>query len=215
MQGSRFQVVASAIGLVAIVALLVLAYDSSNATGTELVQESLDDDAAELHAIKQQQQELIQKEKKLEAKLAAKKIASKQDAKIAKLKQELAAAEADKSKSVDSDNDSESDSSESTEAPAKKPSAKVSIHGLVTAQDFKQLSEGEGKVADKKIAKEAGLREMGWMGSKDAIDDTLRKYGCDPTSFVCKGSRAQRKIIAKKLQELQVASKLIFFVAVR
>ncbi len=45
---------------------------------------------------------------------------------------------------------------------------------------------------------------MGWMGSKEEIDDTLRKYGCDPTSFVCKGSPAEKKIIAKKLQELQV-----------
>ena len=45
---------------------------------------------------------------------------------------------------------------------------------------------------------------MGWMGSKQEIDDTLRKYGCDPTSFVCKGTPAQKKIIAKKLQELQV-----------
>jgi hypothetical protein len=36
---------------------------------------------------------LAEKEKKLESKLAAKKIASKQDMKIAKLKQELAAAE--------------------------------------------------------------------------------------------------------------------------
>jgi hypothetical protein len=50
-----------------------------------------------------------------------------------------------------------------------------------------------------------GLKPMGWMGSKEEIDDTLRKYGCDPTSFVCKGSAAQKKIIAKKLQELQVS----------
>jgi hypothetical protein len=49
---------------------------------------------------------------------------------------------------------------------------------------------------------------MGWMGSKEEIDDTLRKYGCDPTSFVCKGSPAQKKIIAKKLQELQVRSNI-------
>ena len=56
-----------------------------------------------------------------------------------------------------------------------------------------------------------GLKPMGWMGSKEEIDDTLRKYGCDPTSFVCKGSPAQKKIIAKKLQELQVSSKSKFF----
>ena len=169
------------------------------------------------------------------SKLAAKKIASKQDSKIEKLKQELAAAEAAKKGGSDS-SDSDSDSSDKSSSDAEDQST---VQSLVTANDFKKLPEPVAKNTDNHIAKEAGpsclyllifiivlftsskfafnfvvigagLKPMGWMGSKEEIDDTLRKYGCDPTSFVCKGSPAQKKIIAKKLQELQVKTSNIY-----
>jgi hypothetical protein len=203
MQATRFHVVASLIGLVAVVALLALAYDNASKgveeSQTSLIQEYLDDDSSELQAIKKQQAELALKEKMLMSKLAAKKIASKQDSKIEKLKQELAAAEAAKKGGSDS-SDSDSDSSDKSSSDAEDQST---VQSLVTANDFKKLPEPVAKNTDNHIAKEAGLKPMGWMGSKEEIDDTLRKYGCDPTSFVCKGSPAQKKIIAKKLQELQ------------
>lgn len=199
---SRLHVVLSMLGVVAVVALLALAYDySSRQSDDVMMQESLDDASAELQEIKKQQAELAEKEKKLESKLAAKKIASKQDMKIAKLKQELAAAE--NAKKTGSDDSSSSSSSSSSASSSSADLDESKSQSLVTANDFKQLPEPVAKVTDKHIAKEAGLKPMGWMGSKEEIDDTLRKYGCDPTSFVCKGSAAQKKIIAKKLQELQ------------
>ena len=100
----------------------------------------------------------------MESKLAEKKIASKQDRKIAKLKQELAAAEAAKSgSSDDSDPDSSKDSSadsSSDSSSAKSDSAGLDLsksQSLVTAKDFKKLPEPVAKVTDSHIAKEAGI----------------------------------------------------------
>jgi hypothetical protein len=120
--------------------------------GVAVSQEYLDDDSAELQAIKKQQAELALKEKRLMAKLAAKKIASKQDSKIEKLKKELAAAEAAKKTDNDS-SDSDSDSSKSSSSDAQDLSTEQS---LVTAKDFKKLPEPVAKITDKHIAKEAG-----------------------------------------------------------
>ena len=44
----------------------------------------------------------------------------------------------------------------------------------VTGKDFLKLPDQIAKVKDTKIAKEAGLHRMGWMGSAKSIDNILR-----------------------------------------
>ena len=44
---------------------------------------------------------------------------------------------------------------------------------LTTGKEFQKLHGHKAKIMDKKIAKEAGLKDMGWMGSKSYIDQKL------------------------------------------
>ena len=45
---------------------------------------------------------------------------------------------------------------------------------LTTGKEFQKLHGHTAKHMDKKIAKEAGLNDMGWMGSKSYIDNKLK-----------------------------------------
>ena len=45
---------------------------------------------------------------------------------------------------------------------------------LTTGKEFQKLHGHTAKHMDKKIAKEAGLHDMGWMGSKSYIDNKLK-----------------------------------------
>ncbi len=74
--------------------------------------------------------------------------------KIAKLKQELAAAE--NAKKTGSDDSSSSSSSSSSASSSSADLDESKSQSLVTANDFKQLPEPVAKVTDKHIAKEAG-----------------------------------------------------------
>ena len=42
---------------------------------------------------------------------------------------------------------------------------------------------------DKKIAKQAGLNDLGDFGSKNYIDSKLKALHCDPTNFMCTGTK--------------------------
>ena len=42
---------------------------------------------------------------------------------------------------------------------------------------------------DKKIAKQAGLNDLGDFGSKNYIDSKLKALHCDPTNFMSAGTK--------------------------
>eukprot|EP00960_Hanusia_phi_P054905 762811-Hanusia_phi.AAC.2 len=90
---------------------------------------------------------------------------------------------------------------------------------LVTAAEFKKLNPLEAKKEDNKIAKEAGMKSMGWMGSKSYIDNKvlgrlvktgfrdlcspqLKSLNCDPTNFVCTGTPEQKKEALKMIKQI-------------
>ena len=74
----------------------------------------------------------------------------------------------------------------------------------ITGVDFAQLPDKVGVTADHSIAKGAGLKGLGWMGSKDSVDSRLRALNCDPTSFVCSGTAAQKKEAMKIVKSIMV-----------
>eukprot|EP00285_Hemiselmis_virescens_P019178 CAMPEP_0173391256 /NCGR_PEP_ID=MMETSP1356-20130122/17975_1 /TAXON_ID=77927 ORGANISM="Hemiselmis virescens, Strain PCC157" /NCGR_SAMPLE_ID=MMETSP1356 /ASSEMBLY_ACC=CAM_ASM_000847 /LENGTH=298 /DNA_ID=CAMNT_0014348841 /DNA_START=16 /DNA_END=912 /DNA_ORIENTATION=- len=125
--------------------------------------------------------------------------------KVAELKKELAAAEAAQATHKAHVAAAKPKAAAAAAAPkkaaaAKKPAAKKT---LTTGQDFSQLPDKVGVTEDHKIAKGAGLQGLGWMGSKDSVDSRLRALKCDPKSFVCSGTDAQKKEAMKIVKSIQ------------
>jgi len=217
----RFLLVSTALALCAVVALFALAadqYGKINSTD-ELASKSA---VNALKSMLQKQAAMDQQEASLFAQLthkkaavhhaaAAKKAKHSSKAKaaskdnsseVAKLKAELAAAEAKNKKDA---------KKEHTEKKAKKE--KKHLTGLAkiqhdesymtTGKDFEKLHGGKAKHFDSKIAKEAGLKDMGWMGSKSYIDTKLRALHCDPSNFMCTGTKKEKKEAFKMIEAIQ------------
>lgn len=126
--------------------------------------------------------------------------------KVAQLKAELAAAEkAQAAKKTDKTAKAAAPAKPAaTKADAKKEDAKLpkAAKKAITGVDFAQLPDKVGVTADHSIAKGAGLKGLGWMGSKDSVDSRLRALNCDPTSFVCSGTAAQKKEAMKIVKSI-------------
>jgi len=208
----RFILVGSALGLCAVVALFALASDQYSAitADDELVSKGT---VSALKAMLQKQASMDKAEAGLFAKLTTKKKAvvhhqaaikkakhvSKKDNEVAKLKAELAAAEAKDKK--------DTKKATATAAPKKHLTGLAKLkheeNVMTTGKDFEQLHGTKAKKQDKKIAKEAGLHDMGWMGSKSYIDNKLKALDCDPTNFMCTGTKAQKKEALKMIKQIQ------------
>ena len=131
---------------------------------------------------------------------------------MAQLKAELAAAEKAEAKKSGSDahdakKPKKAEAKKSgSDAKAKKGDAALpkAAKKAITGVDFAQLPDKVGVSADHSIAKGAGLKGLGWMGSKDSVDSRLRALNCDPTSFVCSGTAAQKKEAMKIVKSIMV-----------
>jgi hypothetical protein len=136
---------------------------------------------------------------------------------VAQLKAELAAAEkaeAKKSGTPDDKKEKKAEAKKSGTPDDKKKKKAEAKNGdavlpkaankAITGVDFAQLPDKVGVTADHSIAKGAGLKGLGWMGSKDSVDSRLRALNCDPTSFVCSGTAAQKKEAMKIVKSIMV-----------
>uniref|UniRef100_A0A7S0Z061 Uncharacterized protein n=1 Tax=Hemiselmis tepida TaxID=464990 RepID=A0A7S0Z061_9CRYP len=126
--------------------------------------------------------------------------------KVAELKKELAAAEkaqaAHKAK-VAAAKPKAAAAAAPKKAAAAAKGGKKGASSLITGKDFAVLPDKVGVTEDHKIAKGAGLQGLGWMGSKDSVDSRLRALNCDPKSFVCSGTAAQKKEAMKIVKSIQ------------
>jgi len=203
----RFILVSSALALCAVVALFALAADQYEDISTsELASKdavvALKAMLAKQAAMDKQEQALFatlsSKQKAAVHKAAAAKKAKplSKDDQIAKLKAQLAAAEA-KEKKVE----------QHKTAKAKHLSGIAKIEHdesvMTTGKEFEKFHGTKAKKMDKKIAKQAGLNDLGDFGSKNYIDSKLKALHCDPTNFMCTGTKAEKKQALKLIEQIQ------------
>mmetsp|Transcript_47871 Transcript_47871/g.74739 ORF Transcript_47871/g.74739 Transcript_47871/m.74739 type:complete len:265 (-) Transcript_47871:3364-4158(-) len=131
-------------------------------------------------------------------------LGGKPESKVAQLKAELAKAEAqEKAKKEAAAKAKKSVASTTAHSTPAKAQAAVKKTSLVTAKDFKSLKGHKALKEDKSIAKEAGLKAMDWMGSKSKVDQMLKHLHCDPTSFVCTGTKDEKKKAVSLIMQIQ------------
>jgi len=213
---ARFLLVSTALAMCAVVALFALAADQYRDINSADELESQSTVSA-LKAMLAKQAAMDKQEAGLFAALTTKKAAvhkaaakkakkpvSKDD-EIAKLKAQLAAAEskAKRDKAAKAEKPEHKAHEEKHEHLTGLAKIKHDESYLTTGKEFAKYHGKKAKKLDRKIAKEAGLKDMGWMGSKSYIDSKLKALHCDPTNFMCTGTKAQKKEALKMIQKIQ------------
>merc|ERR1712216_671422 len=183
---ARFILVSSALALCAVVALFALAADQYEDISTSELASK--DAVVALKAMLAKQAAMDKQEQALFATLS-----SKQKAAVHK----AAAAKKAKEKKVE----------QHKTAKAKHLSwvAKIEHNESVmtTGKEFEKFHGTKANKMDKKIAMQAGLNDLGDFGSKNYIDSKLKALHCDPTNFMCTGTKAEKKQALKLIEQIQ------------
>merc|ERR1712216_542453 len=179
--GQRFILVSSALALCAVVALFALAADQYEDISTSELASK--DAVVALKAMLAKQAAMDKQEQALFATLSS--------------KQKAAVHKAAKEKKVE----------QHKTAKAKHLSGIAKIEHdesvMTTGKEFEKFHGTKAKKMDKKIAKQAGLNDLGDFGSKNYIDSKLKALHCDPTNFMCTGTKAEKKQALKLIEQIQ------------